>query len=167
MIRGHIPCTWDQQKIKALDYIPYGYTPDCHVNLTDPADLDRYIVSFSLIRDLDFDDYPWINENFTWLKNKHFQINLFKPGEVGPLHTDVYPYYTDLYQCEDAELFRVIVFLEDWKNGHYFELENNGITNYVAGDWIGWNLLNTPHLVANLGTENRYTLQLTGVRTDV
>jgi len=30
-----------------------------------------------------------------------------------------------------------------------------------SGDWISWNY-DTPHMAANIGTEPRYTLQITG-----
>jgi len=113
---------------------------------------------------LDESEFGVINEHFQWLKNKHFQINLFKPGAVGPMHIDHYPYYNDLYKIKDeSKLMRIILFLQDWKNGHYFEVSDVGIVNWVAGDWVAFNF-SEPHCLANIGSKNRYTLQITGTK---
>ena len=56
---------------------------------------------------------------------------------------------------------RVLVFLEDWKSGHYFELDGIPIVNWKAGDYYQWTGA-TKHMASNIGVDDRYTLQLTG-----
>jgi hypothetical protein len=54
-----------------------------------------------------------------------------------------------------------LVFLEDWKSGHYFEANNQSFTHWQAMDYVMWSN-DTPHLGGNLGDEARYTVQITG-----
>ena len=58
-----------------------------------------------------------------------------------------------------------MVFLEDWRSGHIMEVDDQQLTGWKAGDWVGWRY-DTPHLAANLGTTDRYTLQITGTYED-
>ena len=84
-------------------------------------------------------------------------------GTVLPVHGDLYKRYVELFDLQGKEqsIRRAIVFLEDWKSGHYFEINGNGITNWAAGDVISWNY-DCPHMAANIGIDPRYTLQITG-----
>jgi len=164
MIRGKIPCTWDQSIAENLNYTRFSYNTTMPHTVINPRDVDRYNVSFWMARDLPMEDYNFINEHFRWLKNKHFQINKFEPGDIAPMHIDQYPYYNNLYNVhDDNEIVRVLIFLQDWKNGHYLEIEDISITNWKAGEWVAWEL-NTPHMAANIGLVDRYTLQLTGTK---
>jgi hypothetical protein len=84
-------------------------------------------------------------------------------GTVLPVHGDLYMKYIDLFglQGQESSLRRAIVFLEDWKSGHYFESMGQSLTGWVAGTVIEWPY-DTPHMAANIGLEPRYTLQITG-----
>lgn len=96
------------------------------------------------------------------LQNKTSCIYRMTPGTVMPEHKDFYKKYRSLYNVEDSNhIVRIVVFLEDWKSGHYFEIENNPIVNWKRGDYVMWKN-DTPHMAANIGNENRYTLQITG-----
>ncbi len=53
--------------------------------------------------------------------------------------------------------------MEDWKSGHYFEIDNKPFVDWKAGDWVWWKGT-VPHSASNIGVETRYTLQLTGHR---
>jgi hypothetical protein len=54
-----------------------------------------------------------------------------------------------------------LVLLEDWKPGHYFEVAGTPYVNWHSGDIVEW-VYNVPHAAANIGLEDRYTLQITG-----
>ena len=54
------------------------------------------------------------------------------------------------------------MFLENWKSGHYFEVDGFPVFNWKAGDYCMWTH-SVPHFAANIGIEDRYTLQITGV----
>lgn len=99
------------------------------------------------------------------LKNKTSCIYCMTPGTIMPEHRDFYKKYKSLYNLKKVNnIVRIVVFLEDWKSGHYFEIEDMPIVNWKRGDYIMWKN-DTPHMAANIGRENRYTLQITG--TDV
>ena len=84
-------------------------------------------------------------------------------GVVLPDHKDLYKRYVNLFNLKDQEhfIFRAIVFLEDWKSGHYAEYCQEPFVGWRAGDCIVWRY-DAPHMAANLGLAPRYTLQITG-----
>lgn len=86
-----------------------------------------------------------------------------RTGTVLPTHGDLYVKYIALHNLQGQEhrLRRAIVFLEDWKSGHYFEGLGQALTDWVAGTVIEWPY-DTPHMAANIGPSPRYTLQITG-----
>lgn len=85
------------------------------------------------------------------------------PGTVLPTHNDLYLKYIQLFNLQGGEhtIRRAIIFLEDWKPGHYLEVMDIPYTSWKAGQVVEW-IYDTPHLSANIGLENRYTLQITG-----
>mgnify|MGYP003344019637 CR=1 FL=1 len=84
-------------------------------------------------------------------------------GTVLPTHRDLYLKYIDLFDLQGQEhtIRRAIVFLENWKSGHYFEGLEVPLTEWTAGTVVEWTY-DTPHMAANIGLEPRYTLQITG-----
>jgi hypothetical protein len=84
-------------------------------------------------------------------------------GTVLPVHVDLYSRYIELFglQGQQHRIRRAIVFLEDWKSGHYFEAMGSPLTEYAAGTCVEWTY-DTPHMAANIGLHPRYTLQITG-----
>ena len=80
-----------------------------------------------------------------------------------PTHGDLYLRYIELFKLQGQEhrIRRAIVFLEDWKPGHYSEAGDVAKVNWRAGDAIEWSY-DAPHMAANIGLEPRYTLQITG-----
>jgi len=84
-------------------------------------------------------------------------------GTVLPTHNDLYVKYVKLFDLKGLEhtIRRAIVFLEDWKPGHYSEAAGTGMVNWTAGTVIEWEY-DLPHAAANIGIEPRYTLQITG-----
>lgn len=85
------------------------------------------------------------------------------PGTILPTHSDLYIKYIDLFNLQGKEdtIKRAVVFLEDWKPGHYFEGIDQPMIQWVAGTVVEWTY-DTPHMAANMGTTPRYTLQITG-----
>ena len=86
-----------------------------------------------------------------------------KTGTVLPTHGDLYKKYVELFELQGREhtIRRAIVLLEDWKSGHYLEIVGRPIIEWKAGTVIEWTY-DTPHMAANIGLEDRYTLQITG-----
>ena len=84
------------------------------------------------------------------------------PGYVSPEHKDHFKYYVDYFGHDRQKVRRKIVFLEDWKSGHYFQLRDKPFVQWKQGDWVEWGC-DDLHLGGNFGKETRYTLQITGV----
>ena len=56
---------------------------------------------------------------------------------------------------------RVNVLLQDKKHGHFLDVNNQTVEHYAKGDYV-YIFPGVLHSVANVGYENRYTLQVTG-----
>ncbi len=82
------------------------------------------------------------------------------PGTIMPEHRDMYHRYKDINDIDDDDICRILVFLDDWKSGHYFEIEDTPVINWKSGDYCIW-YNDASHIAANIGRENRYTLQIT------
>jgi hypothetical protein len=84
-------------------------------------------------------------------------------GTVMPEHQDLYKRYIQVFglQGQEQSIRRAIVFLEDWKSGHYLEIDGSPVVGWNAGDVVEWHY-DTPHMAANIGLDPRYTLQITG-----
>lgn len=101
-------------------------------------------------------------ENVFGLIKQSFTVYRMETLEIMPVHSDHYRTYCRLNDVEYDDVYRIVLMLEDWKPGHYFELDGVGYVNWKAGDWFKWRG-DVPHAASNIGTEPRYTLQVTGV----
>lgn len=86
-----------------------------------------------------------------------------KTGTVLPVHSDLYLKYIDLFDLAGREhsICRAIIMLEDWQSGHYAEIAGQVMAPWTAGTVFEWRH-DTPHMAANIGLADRYTLQITG-----
>jgi len=86
-----------------------------------------------------------------------------RTGTVMPVHSDLYKRYIEIFNLQGQEhtVNRALVLLEDWKPGHYLEANGVPVVNWQAGQVIEWTY-DAPHMAANIGLEDRYTLQITG-----
>ena len=165
ILKYHIPKFWDDN-FKQLDYVneqfndientqrwlAQGYanrfTGDmCDMRSPQPSWNDRFL---NIYTELGWKD----------IGTSYYRMGT---GTILPTHGDLYLRYVDLFNLKGQEqrIRRAIVFLEDWKPGHYFEGNNDAKVNWRAGDVVEWQY-DAPHLAANLGLEPRYTLQITG-----
>ena len=97
------------------------------------------------------------------LENAGFVIYKMKTNNIMPTHVDHFRRYCEFFKVERKDVWRAIVFLEDWKPGHYFEINGECFANYSAGDYVIWSA-DVPHAASNIGIEDRYTLQITGTK---
>ncbi len=111
-------------------------------------------------------DFNSIQKHFgEWL---HLSWSFYKmtTGVVLPRHTDEFVRFKEMYKIPKGyQIGRILILLEDWKPGHYLDLGDDAIVHWKAGDY-GWWTEHGPHTAANIGTEDRYTLQLTGFVPD-
>jgi hypothetical protein len=160
---GHITPFWDES-YKKLSYrkVPFN----------DKETRDEWEAQGFTIRDnigslVSFGDgYPeWHTRFMKWEGWSDIGLNFFRmdSGDIMPRHSDKFRRYADRFSISDEHsIRRTVVFLEDWKSGHYFEVADQPITRWRAGDFVTW-AGETPHMAANLGTDPRFTLQITGV----
>jgi hypothetical protein len=105
----------------------------------------------------------WIDQLKKLFDFKNISCTFYKMDtlEIMPEHSDHFRTYMKIYNAKFENVYRILVMLEDWKPGHYLEIDGLGIVNWVAGDYFVWEN-STPHAASNIGTEPRYSLQLTG-----
>ena len=98
------------------------------------------------------------------LKNCGFTFYKMHTGIIMPQHIDHFETYCKIFNVHRSNVFRAIIALEDWKQGHYFEIDGVPIVDWKRGDYVMWSS-DTPHNAANIGLEDRYTLQITGIKS--
>lgn len=105
----------------------------------------------------------WVNStaNLFGMYEQTYTVYQMNTLEIMPTHRDHFNTYCKLHNTTSNKVQRVIMMLEDWKPGHYFELDGVGYVNWKAGDWFKWTG-DVPHAASNIGIEPRYTLQITG-----
>ena len=107
----------------------------------------------------------WCNDVATALHiaDPGFVFYKMTTGVIMPTHVDHFNTYTARFDVEWKDECRGLVMLEDWKPGHYLEMLGHGIVNWQRGDYYVWTA-DTPHAAANIGIDDRYTLQITGTK---
>jgi hypothetical protein len=101
---------------------------------------------FDLTENLKLDTF-----DFCISKQVQWWIAKLKPGHCFPIHTDTIKDYQ-----KNAK--RYWIALEDYKWGHIFLIDNICLRDYKKGDVF--EIDNSPHGSANIGLENKYSLQL-------
>jgi len=91
---------------------------------------------------------------------KHYVVSVVNidPGQTIPYHID--KHYMLKKQFGAGESFRYLIFLEDWKRGHYYEVHDQPYTKWRKGDWVKFGT-NDWHLAGNMGDEPFYSAQVT------
>jgi hypothetical protein len=95
------------------------------------------------------------------LKNPGFVFYKMSCMEVMPPHEDHFETYCKVFNVERQDVYRGLVMLEDWKPGHYLEMLGKAYTEWTAGDYFVWSA-DVEHAASNIGSEPRWTLQITG-----
>jgi len=164
---GKIEPFWDEQ-YKDLNYIkePFNNQEEVDVWKKDGYVHPEYLYTGQMCKH--GERHPtwspkiveWLEKDFGW---KDVGVNYYRmeTGCILPLHSDIYKQYTEMFNLRLDQVERVLLFMEDWKSGHYFEVDGNPIMDYVAGTYAWWTG-EVEHMAANIGKGYRYTLQLTG-----
>jgi len=106
-------------------------------------------------------DWVWKIARSLNLNNPGFVFYRMDTNDIMPTHVDHFERYCAVFEIPRSKVKRAVVFLEDWKIGHYFDIANKAVVNYNAGSYVVWDC-DEPHFAANIGVEPRYTLQITG-----
>lgn len=108
----------------------------------------------------------WIDRFRRFLPLRHFSWSVYRmrPGTTLPEHSDTYARFREIYQIDPAvPIRRYVIFLENWASGHYLEVDGEPLQRWLAGAAVFWHD-EVPHLAANVGKTDRYTLQITGIQ---
>ena len=101
------------------------------------------------------------------LQNSLITLYCMTPGTIMPEHSYAFVKYREILSLKETDnVGRAVIFLEDWKSGHYFEIDETLIVDWKKGEYVLWKN-DTPHMAANLGKENRYTMQVTGIYENI
>lgn len=107
---------------------------------------------------------PYIKK-FAEKSFKKYAISFIKqlPGMSIPLHKDYYYFFKSKHGLtQNEKVFRVNIFLDDWKPGHYFEAGGKPYVNWKRGEFVVLDN-NVLHRSGNIGDVPKYTAQVTGV----
>lgn len=163
-IFGHVEPWWDAGDIRILDYVNEPFNDSQTTIKWQKIGFQNKIFTGEMYN-MTNDEPWWIHPFRDHFICDHFGWTVYKmqPGRVLPRHGDLFKTYIDKFKIKNKNnIFRAVVFLEDWKSGHYLEVNDEPMVKWKAGDYALWRF-NTPHLAVNCGFEDRYTLQITGV----
>lgn len=161
---GHIDRFWPNDFL-CLNYIRQGVTEE-EINEWKSLGYDE-----SSVKSFTGSMYNNSNPMPYWVKHLDHRFGLYNQAftfyrmdtlEIMPVHRDHFRTYCRINNTTPDNVYRVVMMLQDWKPGHYFELDGVAYTNWKAGDWFKWKG-DVPHAAANIGVEPRYTLQVTGL----
>lgn len=112
-----------------------------------------------------FEPYPELQAivDFFGLEQGKVRLHVQRTGQVFNRHIDK---LDDLYPGEDNEhIVRFGIMLEDWEPGQFYQYGNDMYDRWQAGECHCFDWFNAPHATANASSHPRYTLQITGLKT--
>jgi len=172
VIKGHVDLNFlTDAMLAATKFAEYNYVAEANgtwkeLGIPQP---DYPSTGPNVLQSFDSACPAWahqIKDMFTWVHHKVVTLNCLTPGCFIPPHRD------ELYRLKQSVLdnkldvknltaVRVNVLLQDKKHGHFLDVNNQTIEHYAKGDYV-YIFPGVLHSVANVGYENRYTLQVTG-----
>ena len=160
--RGHLLRTWD------TNYRDYTYTrqPLQNYELAGWREAGYTHTHFSGCMYDSTNEMPdWVNKlaDDLGLNNPGFVFYRMQTGEIMPNHVDHFQTYKRIFNAKLEDIRRAVILLEDWKPGHYLEVDHKAYVNWHGGDYIMWSP-EVDHAASNIGVEDRYTLQITGTQ---
>jgi hypothetical protein len=162
----HLAPTWNIDDFKILNYKKASYRGSELIkqylnagHTYDSLELFNYFEPNPMPEAV----YEQIVPHFSFLDNISVAVNLFKPGQFIPVHSDRYDRYAEIHNLTSVDnVVRYVVMLEDGLPGQIMEINQVLVSYWKAGDCFGWP--NTvPHAFYNFSTANRYAMQITGI----
>jgi hypothetical protein len=135
---------------KQNQYAVYGYT--CHNT--------KIWKTTNIEHKLTFDWEKQICKQLP-LVNAVATVTRQDPGQSLPWHRDEFFYHRKFYPDNTLEIWRFLVFLSDWKLGHFVQANDTVYHHWRFGDTIVWRP-ETMHLTANIGLDVKWTCNITG-----
>lgn len=165
---GQVPVRWAEQEIEKLDYFYEPFNDQATIDYWN--ELWGYQFRTGLQADFRSAQPAWVVDlvqDFAAqglvLDNVGSSFYMMRPGDLLPRHHDTYARYCKHYQVSPEQVYRAIVFLQDWQPGFLFEIDDRAITGYKNGTYVIWHN-DAPHMAGNVGQIPRFTLQITGTK---
>ena len=160
---GHINLNIDINEFKNLDYKSATIDKTFHSDYIQAGHNKDQMILYNY-----FEPNPMpsvvdtVREYFSFLSPLSIAVNLCKPGQYLPLHSDMYKKWMEVFEVKDiTRIHRYIVMLEDSTPGQLIQIENDIYSHWRSGNYISW-AGDTPHAIYNMSTVDRYALQITG-----
>jgi len=158
VINGNIDFNINELDLKALEFTDYFA---CYRQTFETE--KYYTAENSSIWQMFHEESPqWVHNLATKLPQdfEHHVVSVINipPGQTVPYHKDKHYMLQKEYGIGDT--WRYLIFLEDWKAGHYFEVENEPFVKWKAGDWLKFHQSEW-HLGGNMGIDPFYSAQVT------
>ena len=109
-------------------------------------------------------DFKTLSEQ-TQMDIKTVSIIKQRPGNIIPLHIDTFYKLRKTFPNDKRMPVRANYFLEDWKLGHFIQFNDEVFTHWEELTGFIFNQ-DIPHLSANCGMQDKFTLQLSGFLDD-
>jgi hypothetical protein len=173
---GRFSGSWDQeleqakQRSAPATWATRGYKSQTADIPTQDLEKEHHdLDTIGMARDSEITDLDWKIEpvfqrmvDLFVLENSMTRLHIQRPGQVWNLHIDKLSKWCP----ENPErVIRIMIQLEDWKPGHFWQYGNHNHSGWYRGDITTFDWQNVPHCTANAGHVPRCTLQITGVRT--
>ncbi len=158
MINGSIDLDIRQSDLANLNFT--NYFP-CYRQMSE---IEKYYTNenSSIWQMFDEESPSWVHDLAELIPQdfNHYVVSVINipPGQTVPYHRDKHYMLQEKYGKGDT--WRYLIFLENWKPGHYFEVENTPIVKWKAGDWVKFHRSEW-HLAGNMGIESFYSAQIT------
>lgn len=110
--------------------------------------------------------FSWEQKVVDQLPLSHAVVALTRqnPGQVLPWHEDRFFMLRKQHPENTAPIWRFLLMMQDWKIGHFLQINNTVFTHWSQGDLVVWHP-GTMHLAANVGLEPKWTCNITGFLT--
>jgi hypothetical protein len=115
----------------------------------------------------DFGNFPIMQKltDFFGTEKTKARIHIQKTGQVFNRHIDK---LASMYPGHPPEhIVKFIVNLQDWEPGHFYQYGNDVYDRWQAGEFHVFDWVNAPHATANASHVPRFTLSVTGLRSDI
>ena len=158
---GHLDIEVQSDQLRDLNFF------ELHECYRQYEMLDQYYNKHnsSIWQMFDYDCPQWlwdIAKNLLVSLDDHadFVVSVIKldPGNTVPNHVDAHFKVQEKYG--KGKTARYLIMLEDWKTGHYYELQQQPYVKWRAGDWTKFEQ-DDWHLAGNMGDEPFYSMQVT------
>lgn len=159
----HIDPFWDEF-YKKLEYTTEHFKDPVQISHWNSCghSLEKMTIDVHQITYNDFFTQK-VKSYFPNLMHIGLSIHRLSPGNYLPIHQDKYGFYSKKHNVVDLNnIQRYIMFLEDSVPGHMLIIKEDCFIKWKSGDIKSWQG-EEPHSAINLGMQDRYTLQITGI----